>query len=792
MSISSLSASMRQRPAARPATMRTPHAPETIGVCAAALVAASPLIPVYGSPELWLRGAVPATLIGALIAAVTPRRHTLHSLGQCVLMLVSQGLIGPIITLPHTTVVHIVPTGRTVTQGLLSTLGSFKQLLALTPPIGSDNGLLMAVWTIALFTTFHAVSALTIGNRALGAALSAASIALAFAAASLLGTHHGWHPTAIGILLIVTELLISSRHMGLIDPTRWTSLILVLAISVTTAYCGTQCIGQSGSRFTLRDRYLPPLSSYAAVSPLSGMRAMIANHRDDPMVTVTGLPPDTPLRLAVMDRFDGTVWNLADTNAAGSGDFRRIHERLNGTAASPGTPFTATFTVHPDYREAWLPLAGQASSIHINQAEPADQPVAVYANASTSTAFVSEATSTAIASAGELRYVETGIIPDKPSAERIDAASGATTDGDQTVKPDGRTADAPETVGQFANSIAAGFTTDGATVRAAAAALQQRGWFSHGLDGEYPSPPGHGSYRLDRMLTDPIMVGDSEQYASLMALAARELGIPSRVVLGFISQGTGTDAGAGAGDTADTPTVFTGNDIAAWAEVNLDGLGWTPLNPTPNVSKIPDETTRAANDTSEPSIRQPPPPLDDPLREQRQFTGQTAIGGDNADVPAAPASSWHTAQRIATAVVLWGSPIWLALLLCLMLLAANALTLHSLRQRGTTRQRIANGWALACYLLTRSGIPITSAGTTRQRIRAVGKHRLAASGNLGQLFETLGRQADYAMYSGRPITEDQAHTYWAQINLLRKSLMPLLPRSQRWRIALRPIPHQLR
>ena len=55
---------------------------------------------------------------------------------------------------------------------------------------------------------------------------------------------------------------------------------------------------------------------YDYTSPLSSMRSYIKDHRDDTLLTITNLPAGTPVRLAVMDWFDGSVWNLSDSSKA--------------------------------------------------------------------------------------------------------------------------------------------------------------------------------------------------------------------------------------------------------------------------------------------------------------------------------------------------------------------------------------------------------------------------------------------------------------------------------------------
>ncbi|MCW5950812.1 MAG: hypothetical protein KIT69_00895 [Propionibacteriaceae bacterium] len=65
--------------------------------------------------------------------------------------------------------------------------------------------------------------------------------------------------------------------------------------------------------------------------------------------------------------------------------------------------------------------------------------------------------------------------------------------------------------------------------------------------------------------------GYCEQFAGSLAILARAVGVPSRVIVGFLP-GTAT---------ADGYEVST-KDMHAWTEVFLDGLGWVAIDPTPS------------------------------------------------------------------------------------------------------------------------------------------------------------------------------------------------------------------
>ena len=114
------------------------------------LAAASNLIDVYGSATSWALAAIPATIIGSLVA-LAGTVPALRLWWQMLFMAVAQLVVGPVLFLNDTTIAHIVPTLRTLTQGWMNMLGSFKFILSVEPPTGTADGCLLAVWTICLW-----------------------------------------------------------------------------------------------------------------------------------------------------------------------------------------------------------------------------------------------------------------------------------------------------------------------------------------------------------------------------------------------------------------------------------------------------------------------------------------------------------------------------------------------------------------------------------------------------------------------------------------------------------------
>jgi transglutaminase-like putative cysteine protease len=115
-----------------------------------------------------------------------------------------------------------------------------------------------------------------------------------------------------------------------------------------------------------------------------------------------------------------------------------------------------------------------------------------------------------------------------------------------------------------------------------------------------------GGNQLRRFLTQ-VREGYCEQFAIAMAMMAREVGIPSRVAVGFT-----------AGEIIDNNyQQVTTHDAHAWPELWFPGAGWAPFEPTPRADgtvTLPIYTTPAGRVSGG---------IDSPSATQQQETGPT-------------------------------------------------------------------------------------------------------------------------------------------------------------------------
>lgn len=103
---------------------------------------------------------------------------------------------------------------------------------------------------------------------------------------------------------------------------------------------------------------------------------------------------------------------------------------------------------------------------------------------------------------------------------------------------------------------------------------------------------GHSALNLEAWLTDPSSrnyhTGYCEQFATAMAVMARAIGIPSRVVLGFApgelqQQADGSQV-----------IVVRERDAHAWVELWMTGQGWVRFDPTPRSDGVNPSTSEGS------------------------------------------------------------------------------------------------------------------------------------------------------------------------------------------------------
>jgi hypothetical protein len=120
----------------------------------------------------------------------------------------------------------------------------------------------------------------------------------------------------------------------------------------------------------------------------------------------------------------------------------------------------------------------------------------------------------------------------------------------------------------LARRITAGAASDAARARALERWLRREGRYS---DRPPVVPPDDPRSPVEVFLEGGL-AGHCEYFASAMALLARSVGLPARIVNGFAG---GTENRVGGF------VELTRSDAHTWVEIHYDGSGWVPYDPTP-------------------------------------------------------------------------------------------------------------------------------------------------------------------------------------------------------------------
>jgi hypothetical protein len=315
------------------------------------------------------------------------------------------------------------------------------------------------------------------------------------------------------------------------------------------------------------------------------------------------------------------------------------------------------------YQGVWMPSVGIVRSVSFSGSSMNSLGDAFRYNVSTNSAVIS----TGLTS-GDTYSIDTDLSTFPPQAKLVGARIV------QSLQPAPN--DVPSIVHRIAVKLTAGASSDFSKAQDLAQGLSTGGAFSDGYDKQQPSLAGHGAFRIAQFLSLPQPVGDSEQYAATMALMARSLGLPARVVLGV--------------DLAKGGTVTVhGKDVTAWVDIDFQGIGWYPFNPTPPISARVD-------------VKNPPPTPNGPNQAQYQppahsLTSQAssspnAIGKGHGNRP-------HHSTLASTLIEV--AQILAITLLAGVVLIGPALLIRFLKGRRrsqrrkvkNTRDQVAGGWA---------------------------------------------------------------------------------------------------
>jgi len=644
----------------------------------------------------------------------------------------------------------------------------WKELLTTLPPVDGEGPLLVLPWALGLTTGLLGAltSRIASGPALMRAALPLLAPSLLLGAVILLGVQRpqsvwvqgvGFAVLAIGWLVVRTQRAAGPVQGGAGRARRLVGGAVMVAVAGALALpVATWATGDDDSdRVVLRTYVEPPFDIGQYPSPLASFRRYVklpaskpdpVNLFDKEIATVKGAPAGSRLRIATLDHYDGTVWGAANDTVPGSSTdtFQRVSSVIDNPVE--GKELQVTVTLGEGYSGVWLPTVGALQSMTFDGDEAARE-------AKEESFRYNLATATAVVPSGlgpGDSYHFTAVRPAEDVAAN-DAPSGEVTDATY----------ASAFLNNQATSWSAGASEPMKRVFAIAQHLKSEGRYSDGVAAaEKIYHPGHHVKRLsDEFANAPIMVGNDEQYAAIMALLANNAGVPARVVMGAVVPSNG---------------VVEGRDVEAWVELQVADGSWRVLPTEKFMNKVkPAEQPPLEEQEMSGTVVPPPAPIPPPstLAEQNDAELEARkVDRDDEE------SGWQLPGWLRAILIYVGGPLLLALLVVAAIVGVKALRRRRRRRADRASAQIVGGWHELVDHARDLGqrVPVGSGWTRREQSLSVATAEAP----------TLARRADTHVFGPSLPEETDAAAYWTAVDAERRAMSATVNRRRRLRAAV--------
>jgi len=441
--------------------------------------------------------------------------------------------------------------------------------------------------------------------------------------------------------------------------------------------------------------------------------------------------------LATLDRFDGATWTS-------TGRFTQVGSVL----PQDQKPTTPVHTVAQTYdvdglNGVWLPAASRPVAI-----DGGDQPLAVQFDTASGNLITDRP------NLSQLMYDVTSEVSTATEAQLDELTPGSGEDFAVTTDTEGMP-DEIRTLARDWSATATG-TSSYAKLQAVATTLHN----GYGYSDEVEQ--GHSYGRLLDFLT-VSRVGYAEQFAASFAVMARALGVPSRLVVGFLT----TDDQPPAGAAAEAEGVITSHQAHVWAEVYLNGAGWVAFDPTPpRIPTSPPAKNSEQTDANEGGL----------FEEQAPPNEVSPVEGPAED----------TSGGLPTRLLVVAAFVALLLALPLLLPAVKAFMRRRRRRRAhTSAERILGSWAEVVDRLLEVGVPLERSLTAREVAgRSIEYVSPAAQARLYEMVPLVTA----ALYAPSSPSDERAELMAAHAEAFATEVVADRPMTSRMAAALSPKP----
>jgi hypothetical protein len=646
-----------------------------------------------------------------------------------------------------------LPSGDELLDVLTATLTGTEQLLTTIPPVDPVGSVMVLPYALGFLGAGASVWLAFRTRRTLAPVVP---LLLAEAAVILLGPlQSGERTLAYGAAFAGLAYWWASwraadpgargtevRHAGRGRFTRGVAAGLVIGVAVTLVTQLVPVDSLDGDRTVLRGRIGSGADVDQFDNPLSGFRRYTAQHDGSPdnvfdktLFVVSGLDEQSPMRFVTLDHYDGTAWRADNRTVADAEDdlFQRIGSEV--AASLPGDDVEVNVEMRAAYTGAWLPLVGQLTGIEFDFADGRAQREDVRYNPATSSAIV-------VGGLGpDDDYTFTASVPSTKLAKNSQAYPV-----DEPLQPAGQRLD------EFLEPYVRSGRDPLTQVLLLARYLHRNGRYSDGT-GALNVPPGHDINRLAaQFIGAERIVGNDEQYAAFMALAANRLRVPARVVVGTSTPEDGK---------------VQGRDVLAWVELRVRDGSWRILptstfmsNRRPSRDDEPPQSLEdfvqdqlPQDDTDNPDSPEqvPLPDQDADLNEGETTTADSPVPGGGLSLGV-----------LAVALLTWVVP------------GLKLARRTARRSRRRASGRLVGAWQELVDLGTDLRVPVPPDGTRETQAAALG----AAP--------ELAQRADDLIFGVEPPHTDEAAKYWRAVDQARRAMAKRHPLWRRVRAFYNP------
>ncbi len=725
---------------------------------------------VYGGIQYFITAVM--ALVLAFAVALLAARFRWGPLRVTPLMLVIYLLLGTPFAAPTHGILGVIPSLQSLWELVKAPVTSWKSVLTIAPPVGTAQGVLAVVWISMLLLVLGAMSVVLRTRHYVIAWLFPLALMLVTIA---FGTHEAFAPVIRGTLFAVISLawltwrfesarLQSSASTIISDSVRpgsWKnpvlrrrviggSLILALSLGITVAAQSLLDPPPGTQRYAVRDQISPPFDPREYVSPLADFRGYVKNEREKALFTVTGVERGDLIRLATLDQYDAQVYNVAGSKEkdSASGAFLRTAGNVtlyDGSAHQR----TATVTIG-EYGDVWMPTLGTRTNRINPRTEDTTRAAAMAENL-----YLNDKTQTAVQASG-LRSGDTYELLYEPYVEPT-AEQRRTAVYDEAIA-EGLPANVelPGEYAKMAKEARGNSTSHFEQFQNLLRTVKQDAYYSHGVGDDPASLSGHSLFRLNAMFEDPSFdkkkvddypkgkIGDEEQYAVLVAVLARSVGIPARVVMGFEVP-----------NDAEGSATITGDNVTAWVEVAFKDLGWVRFDPAPDNDNDPVQPEPQEQEKPRPQVAQPPPP---PAEPPSPPPGALSESDQDDDPIPDDGAVWLIYVGLALL------PLLLIGLILLAIVIAKVVRRRRRRNRGGVVSQVDGGWQEIIDLLTDLG-RAPDPMLTRAELAAQLDAKVPSAGAA-----LLASRADRAVFGPDDLPPAASDEYWSQVMSARRSL----------------------